>query len=94
VSRTQAMPERANSATQDRVAGIVRRLLWEQGLDRPIGDDDDLAENGLSSTDMVHLMLSVEAEFSIRFADREMRPANFRTISRIHALVRLLRPDC
>jgi acyl carrier protein len=85
------MPASANNGTKDRVAAIVRQLLGEQGRDRRIGHDDDLAENGLSSADMVSLMLSVEEEFEVRFPEREMRPANFRTISSIDALVRSLR---
>jgi len=81
----------ANADTvKDRVASIVHRLFEEQGFNRPIGFDDDLADKGITSADMVNLMLSVEEEFCIKFPDREMRPANFRTISSIDALVRAL----
>jgi acyl carrier protein len=46
-----------------------------------------LAECGLSSLDMVNLMLAVESEFDVKIPDRDMTPANFRTIGRIDALV-------
>ena len=36
---------------------------------------------------MVNLMLAVEAEFAVKIPDRDMTPANFRTIARIDALV-------
>ncbi len=87
------MPECANAATKDRVADIVRKLLEKQGLDRSIGQDDDLLDRGLTSADMVNLMLAVEEEFNISIPDREMRPANFQSISSIDALVRALRPN-
>jgi acyl carrier protein len=32
-------------------------------------------------------MLSVEAEFDLKIPERDMRPANFRSIARIEALV-------
>ena len=87
------MPECANAATKDRVADIVCKLLEKQGLARSIDQDDDLAHLGLASADMINLMLTIEAEFNISIPDREMRPANFRSISSIDALVRALRPD-
>jgi len=49
--------------------------------------DRDLTEAGLTSLDMVNLMLAVEAEFDLKIPDRDMTPANFRTIARIDALV-------
>ena len=35
-------------------------------------------------------MLSVETELDVKIPDREMTPANFRSIARIEALVRTL----
>jgi len=84
------MAEQADIATKDRIAELVRRLLAKQGLDRPVGDDDDLAERGLSSADLVSLMLSVEEEFRIAIPESEMRPTHFRSIAGIEALVQAL----
>jgi acyl carrier protein len=36
---------------------------------------------------MVNLMLAVESEFGLKIPDRDMTPANFRSILRIDALV-------
>jgi acyl carrier protein len=79
----------ANSGA-DRVALLVQRLLAKRAIDRPLGRDDSLAEAGLSSLDIVNLMLAVEAEFDLKIPQREMTPANFRSIARIDALVRSL----
>jgi len=79
--------DRTNLGTTERVAGLVRQLLAKRSIDRPVGPDDDLTASGLSSLDIVNLMLSVEAEFDIKIPDRDMTPSNFRSIARIEALV-------
>ena len=71
----------------DRIAGLVRQFLAKRSIERAVGRDEDLAECGLSSLDMVNLMLAVESEFDVKIPDRDMTPANFRTIARIDALV-------
>jgi acyl carrier protein len=70
-----------------RIAALVRGLLAKRGVGRAVGRDQDLSESGLSSLDVVNLMLAVEAEFGVKIPDREMTPANFRTMARIEALV-------
>jgi len=77
----------AASTTRQRVTELVRQILAKRAIDRAVGDDDDLGESGLSSLDMVNLMLAVETEFDLKIPERDMRPANFRTIARIEALV-------
>lgn len=73
--------------TKRRIAELVRRLLAKRGIERVAGDDDDLSESGLSSLDLVNLMLAVETEFDLKIPERDMRPANFRSVVRIEALV-------
>jgi acyl carrier protein len=72
---------------RQRVAELVRQLLAKRAIERAVGADDDLGESGLSSLDIVNLMLAVESEFDLKIPERDMRPANFRTIARIEALV-------
>lgn len=81
------MLDPAASTTRQRVTELVRQILAKRAIDRAVGDDDDLGESGLSSLDMVNLMLAVETEFDLKIPERDMRPANFRTIARIEALV-------
>jgi acyl carrier protein len=71
----------------ERVAVLVRALLAKRSIERPVGHDDDLSESGLSSLDLVNLMLAVEAEFDLKIPDLDMRPTNFRSIARINALI-------
>ena len=81
------MLDRNDSSPVDRIADLVRGLLAKRSVNRPVGTDEDLTEAGLTSLDMVNLMLAVESEFGLKIPDRDMTPANFRSILRIDALV-------
>ena len=82
------MLDRTRLDATERVALLVHQLLAKRAIERPVGADDDLAASGLSSLDIVNLMLAVEAEFDIKIPDREMTPVNFRSIAQIVRLVR------
>jgi len=79
--------DRTNADVMDRVASLVRGIMERRSIARSVGPDDDLRANGLSSLDIVNLMLAVETEFAISIPEREMTPANFRSIARIATLV-------
>lgn len=81
------MLDPAAPTTKQRIARLVRQLLAKRGIDRVVGDDAELGESGLSSLDIVNLMLAVESEFDLTIPEREMRPANFRSVAHIEALV-------
>lgn len=81
------MLDRLNLSTADRVAVLVRQILAKRGVERALGRDEDLTEAGLSSLDMVNLMLAVETEFDVKIPDRDMTPSNFRSLGRIEALL-------
>jgi acyl carrier protein len=70
---------------------LVHRILKQQSIDGPVAATDDLREIGLSSIDMVELVLSVEAEFNVRIPEAAITPANFRSIASIDALIGSLR---
>jgi acyl carrier protein len=73
-----------------RVGLLVRRLTDKRRIVKHVGLDEDLRAAGLSSLDIVNLMLSVETEFAIKIPERHMTPANFRSIARIAGLVTAL----
>ena len=74
-------------AEVERVAAIVRQFIKTEALPRDIHVDDDLSQLGLTSIEMVNLMLAVEAEFDVTFPGSQLIPANFRSIERIAGLV-------
>ena len=83
------LDHRMNSPT-DRVTALVNRMLTERSLCFPAVPDDDLRSLGLSSLDMVNLVLSVEAEFGVSIPDADITPAQFRSIATIATLVTAL----
>jgi len=73
--------------TRPRLVGLTRQLLEKNSVSRPISVSDVLSEIGLSSIDMVNLMLAVEAEFDIQIPQFELTVDNFRSIESIERLV-------
>ncbi|HEY4403658.1 MAG TPA: phosphopantetheine-binding protein [Xanthobacteraceae bacterium] len=81
----------SNLASAGGVTEVVRRMLIERSIDGTVTADADLREIGLTSLDMVDLVLSVECEFDLQIPEAQITPANFRSISAIDALVSALR---
>lgn len=78
---------------EKRIAGLVQRLLAEHSIDHVVSQDEDLRQAGLSSLDMVALVLSVEEEFGLMVPEVSIMPANFRSIAAISRLVDSLRKN-
>ena len=76
---------------EKRIAGIVQRLLAEHSIDRVVAPQDDLRLAGLSSLDMVSLVLAVEEEFELMVPEGNIMPSNFKSIASISSLVETLR---
>jgi acyl carrier protein len=70
----------------ERIHGIVADILAKKGRP-PVGSQDNLRDSGLSSLDLVTLMLAVEDAFDLTFPQEKMTPDNFRSIDAIEALV-------
>jgi acyl carrier protein len=79
-----------SSDISDRVSALVRRIVAKRARARKIGPDEDLRACGLSSLEIVTLMLSVETEFALRIPERQMVPGNFRSIARVADLISAL----
>ncbi len=69
------------------IVRIVELMLTERGPLTPLGVDNSLREHGLTSLDMVKLVLLVEAEFDFMIAEDDMIPSNFRSIATIALIV-------
>ena len=62
------------------VVDVVRRILQARAIAQPVLPHDDLREAGLTSLDMVSLVLSVESEFGVKIPEREITPATIETL--------------
>jgi len=81
------MPDASPNSPEARVVRVVRRLLAERSLSEAIAAHDDLRLAGLTSLDMVSLVLSVEAEFELLVPEDSIQPAHFRSVASISSLV-------
>lgn len=78
-------------STREQITDVVRRLLTDRGITRSFGAQEDLREVGLTSLDMVNLVLAVESALEVGIPEGEITPANFRSVAMIEALVAGLR---
>jgi len=78
-------------STREQITDAVRRILADRGITRSFGAQEDLREVGLTSLDMVNLVLAVEAALAVSVPEGEITPANFRSVATIEALVAGLR---
>ncbi len=72
---------------RDRIIAIAVRMLLKRGVNTVPGSSDNLRDAGLTSLDMVNLMLAIEGEFDIEIPQSAMTPDNFDTVAAIENLV-------
>ena len=72
---------------RDRILKIVADFLSRQSVHRTVRPEDNLRELGLTSMDMVNIVLKVESACDVTIPDREITPANFRSVAAIDSLV-------
>jgi acyl carrier protein len=76
-----------NQDTAPRILRLVLGLLQKRGGPASVGQDQNLRDAGMTSLDMVNLMLAVEGEFDLFIPETEMTPDNFSSVSAIDTLV-------
>ena len=75
---------------QNAITDVVHRMLKQRSIDRQALPEENLRDVGLSSLDMVELVLSVESELDLTIPEAAITPRNFRSIAAIDALVTAL----
>lgn len=86
------MTQRALPNSEARIFAIVTQLSSNPTLIARLEADQPLYDAGLSSLDMVNLMLAVEAEFDVEIPQEHMAPENFRSVAAIERLISALAP--
>ena len=81
------MADRSSNSAAERVIAVVQRLLTQRSINRSIAPADDLRDAGLTSMDMVNLVLAVETEFDVMIPESSITPANFRSVAAISSLI-------
>jgi acyl carrier protein len=76
------------------VSDLVRAIMADNAILVPLRAESRLADIGLTSMDMVNLMLAVEAEFDVMIPQADITPEHFQSVEAIQRLViRLRRTD-
>ena len=70
-----------------RIVALVKSILEQNSMAADVRPDSRLVDVGLTSMDMVNLMLGVEAEFDFTIPQGEITPENFRSIEALERMV-------
>ena len=76
-----------NANVQDRILFLVRTILEQNSIAAEARADSRLVDIGLTSMDMVNLMLAVEAEFDFTIPQDQITPENFQSMKTLEAMV-------
>lgn len=74
----------------DKVTVLVTEILTRHGAAGTIGEEVELAKLGMTSIDMVELMLGVEADFDLTIPPTDITLENFRSIASIRRMIERL----
>ena len=71
----------------ERIVALVQAILAQNALPTELDPDARLVDAGLTSMDMVSLMLSVEAEFDFTIPQSEITAENFQSVETLRQMV-------
>lgn len=72
---------------QNRILALVKAILEQNAIAANVHPESRLVDVGLTSMDMVNLMLGVEAEFDFTIPQAEITPENFQSIKTLERMV-------
>lgn len=72
---------------QNRVLALVKSILEQNAMAVELGPQSRLVDVGLTSMDMVNLMLGVEAEFDFTIPQSEITPENFQSVETLQRMI-------
>src|ERR1700739_3191327 len=72
---------------QNRILGLVKAILKQNAIAAEVLPDSKLVDVGLTSMDMVNLMLSVEAEFDFTIPQPEITPENLQSVKTLELMI-------
>jgi acyl carrier protein len=76
-----------NADVQDRILALVKSILEQNSITAQVDPDTRLVDVGLTSMDMVNLMLGVEAEFDFTIPQSEITPENFQSVKTLLRMI-------
>jgi acyl carrier protein len=76
-----------NSSVQNRILALVKAILAQNSINAEVDRESRLVDVGLTSMDMVNLMLGVEAEFDFTIPQSEITPENFQSVASLQRMI-------
>ncbi len=76
-----------NLSVQDRILALVKAILEQNSIGSEVQPETRLVDAGLTSMDMVNLMLGVEAEFDLTIPQSEITPENFQSVKALELMI-------
>jgi acyl carrier protein len=76
-----------NTNVQGRILALVKAILEQNAMATEVDTESRLVDVGLTSMDMVNLMLGVEAEFDFTIPQSEITPENFQSIRQLELMI-------
>jgi acyl carrier protein len=77
----------SNDNVRDRILDLVKAILKQNSIAVEVDPESRLVNVGLTSMDMVSLMLGVEAEFDFTIPQSEITPENFQSVETLELLI-------
>jgi len=84
--------EASTADIRSRVLTVIQNILKQSAIVADILPETQLVDIGLNSTDMVALMLGVEAEFNMTLPQPEITPENFGSVRTLESMILKLGP--
>ena len=72
---------------RERILALVKAILRQNAIASDVTPESLLVDVGLTSMDMVNLMLSVEAEFDFTIPQGEITPENFQSVVSLQRMI-------
>jgi acyl carrier protein len=79
--------QNANADLQGRILGLVTTILKQNAITAEVHPESRLVDVGLTSMDMVNLMLAVEAEFDFTLPQSVITPENFQSVETLQRMI-------
>jgi acyl carrier protein len=79
--------QNTSTDVQGRILALVKTILQQNAMTVEIGPDTLLVDAGMTSMDMVNLMLGVETAFDFTIPQSEITPENFQSVKTLERMI-------
>jgi acyl carrier protein len=79
--------QRFDIDVRSRIVALIKAILQHNAIATDVRPEARLVDIGLTSMDMVSLMLGVEAEFDFTIPQAEITPENFQSVETLERMV-------